>query len=51
MKSPSSRIAIGSHRCVCIDSAVYDASKRIKPSWRNELEITDAICYMVEKGK
>jgi len=32
-------------------SAVFDAVKNIKPSWRNELEITDAIQHMVERGK
>jgi glucose-1-phosphate thymidylyltransferase len=32
------------------DSHVFEAVNAIKPSWRNELEITDAIQYLVDKG-
>lgn len=30
--------------------SVFEATENIKPSWRNELEITDAIQYLIEKG-
>ena len=31
-------------------SAVFDAVKAIRPSFRNELEITDAIQYLIDRG-
>lgn len=32
------------------DSHIFEGANAVKPSWRNELEITDAIQYIIDKG-
>ena len=44
---PSDLVLMGTY---LFDDHVFEAAKAIEPSWRDELEITDAIQHMVDNG-
>jgi len=47
-KNPPTNLAVTG--IYFLTSAIFDVINRLKPSWRNELEITDALQMLLEEG-